>query len=116
MPSIQFSLVSVFELVKEGVLSVEQLVRKMCHNPAELYQIKERGFIREGYKADLVILNPDKEWTVTADCIESRCGWSPMEGKTFHGKIEKTFVNGALAYDNGTVNVNNRGQALIFNR
>lgn len=116
MPSIQFSLVSIFELVKEGVLSIEQLVRKMCHNPAELYQIKERGFIREGYKADLVILNPDKEWTLTKDCIESKCGWSPMEGKTFHGKVEMTIVNGAVAYNNGKVNKDNRGQALVFNR
>lgn len=116
MPSIQFSLVSIFELVKEGFITIEQLVRKMCHNPAELYQIKERGFIREGYKADLVILNPDKEWTVDKDCIESKCGWSPMEGKTFHGKVEMTLVNGVIAYDNGKVNKDNRGQALVFNR
>lgn len=116
MPSIQFSLVSVYELVKEGIITIEQLVRKMCHNPAELYQIKDRGFVREGYKADLVILNPNKQWTVTTDCIESKCGWSPMEGKTFHGKVDMTFVNGAVAYENGKVNTLNRGQALVFNR
>lgn len=116
MPSVQFSLVSVFELVKDGILTIEQLVRKMCHNPSELYQIKDRGFIREGYKADLVILNPDSEWTVETDCIESKCGWSPMEGKTFHGKVEKTYVNGILAYSDGKVNTLNRGQALVFDR
>lgn len=116
MPSVQFSLVSVFELVKDGILTIEQLVRKMCHNPSELYQIKDRGFIREGYKADLVILNPDSEWTVETDCIESKCGWSPMVGKTFHGKVEKTYVNGILAYSDGKVNTLNRGQALVFDR
>ena len=116
MPSLQFSLVSIYELVKEGVLSVEQLVQKMCHAPAELYQIKDRGFIREGYKADLVILNPDHEWTVTADCIKSRCGWSPMEGRNFHAKVEKTLVNGTVVYENDTVNTAHRGQALVFDR
>ena len=116
MPSLQFSLVSIYELVKEGILSVEQLVQKMCHAPAELYQIKDRGFIREGYKADLVLLNPNHEWTVTADCIKSRCGWSPMEGRNFHAKVEKTFVNGTVVYENDTVNTAHRGQALVFNR
>lgn len=116
MPSLQFSLVSIYELVKEGILSVEQLVQKMCHAPAELYQIKDRGFIREGYKADLVILNPDHEWTVTADCIKSRCGWSPMEGRNFHAKVEKTLVNGTVVYENDTVNTAHRGQALVFDR
>lgn len=116
MPSLQFSLVSIYELVKEGILSIEQLVQKMCHAPAELYQIKDRGFIREGYKADLVILNPDHEWTVTADCIKSRCGWSPMEGRNFHAKVEKTLVNGTVVYENDTVNTAHRGEALVFNR
>lgn len=116
MPSIQFSLVSVYELVKDEIISMEQLVWKMCHAPAELYQIKDRGFIREGYKADLVILNPDHEWTVTADCIKSRCGWSPMEGRTFRAKVKKTFVNGTVVYENDTVNTAHRGQALVFDR
>lgn len=118
MPSLQFSLVCIHELVREGVISVEQMVKKMCHAPAQLYQIKDRGFIREGYKADLVILDTDYEWTVTAGCIKSRCGWSPMEGKTFHSKVMKTFVNGTLVYDNDGDRVNSlhRGQALIFDR
>lgn len=116
MPTLQFSLVSIMELVREGVLTIEQLVQKMCHAPAELYQISRRGFIRPGYQADLVLVNPEKTWTVTTGCIESKCGWSPMEGRTFHAKVEKTFVNGNLAYTDGKVNRDNRGQALIFER
>ena len=116
MPTLQFSLVSIYELVHEGLLSMEQLVQKMCHAPAQLFQISRRGFIRPGYQADLVLLNPHKEWTVTPDCIESKCGWSPMEGHTFHGKVEKTFVNGAVVYENGKVDKAHRGQALKFER
>ena len=88
----------------------------MCHAPAVLYQIAKRGFIRPGYKADLVLVNPSKEWTVTKDCILSKCGWSPMEGETFHSKVEKTFVNGHLVYNNNQVDINYRGQALTFER
>ena len=116
MPTLQFSLVSIYELVHEGLLSIEQLVQKMCHAPAQLYQISQRGFIRPGYQADLVLLNPHKEWTVTTDCIESKCGWSPMEGRTFHAQVEKTFVNGTAVYENGKVNKAHRGQALRFER
>ena len=116
MPSLQFSLVSIFELVHEGILTVEQLVQKMCHAPAELYQIKNRGYIRPGYQADLVLVDPNRTWTVTSDCIESKCGWSPMEGKTFHAQVIQTFVNGTSAYVDGKVNKDLRGQALIFER
>lgn len=116
MPTLQFSLVSIFELVHEGILTVEQLVQKMCHAPAELYQIKKRGYIRPGYKADLVLVDPTKEWTVTTECIESKCGWSPMEGKKFHAQVIQTFVNGASVYANGKVNKEHRGQALVFER
>ena len=116
MPTLQFSLASVCELVREGVLSMEQLVQKMCHAPAELFRIKGRCYIRPGYQADLVLLNPNAEWTVTADCIQSKCGWSPMEGRTFHAKVEKTFVNGHLVYSDGKVTDTPRGQALIFER
>ena len=116
MPTLQFSLTSVMELVHEGLLNMEQLVQKMCHAPATLYQIEKRGFIRPGYQADLVLVNPFKEWTVTNDCIFSKCGWSPMEGETFHSKVEKTFVNGNLVYDNNQVDINHRGQALTFQR
>lgn len=116
MPMIQFSLVSMMELVREGVLGIEQLVTKMCHTPAGLFQIEKRGFIRAGYKADLVLLNPDAEWTVTPDCILSKCGWSPMEGRTFHAKVEKTFVNGQMVYADGKVDAGHRGEALTFDR
>ena len=116
MPTLQFSLVSIYELVHEGVLSIEQLVEKMCHAPAELYQIHHRGYIRPGYQADLVLLNPAHEWEVTADCIQSKCGWSPMEGRHYHAKVEKTFVNGDVVYADGKVDTSHRGQALEFDR
>lgn len=116
MPTIQFSLNAVMELVHEGALSIEQLVQKMCHAPATLFQIKKRGFIRPGYKADLVLLNPSCSWTVTNDCLLSKCGWSPMEGQTFHSKVEKTFVNGYPVYDGTQVDQAYRGQALRFER
>lgn len=116
MPMIQFSLVAVMELVREGVLSLEQLVQKMCHAPAELYNIERRGYIRPGYQADLVLVNPDYERTVTADCVLSKCGWSPMEGQQFHARVEKTFVNGTLVYNGDKVDENHRGQELRFKR
>ena len=116
MPTLQFSLVSIFELVHQGILTVEQLVQKMCHAPAELYQIVGRGYIRPGYKADLVLVNPDKQWVVTPECILSKCGWSPMEGQCFHAQVETTFVNGTVVYENGKVNTDHRGQALTFDR
>ena len=116
MPTLQFSLNSVMELVHEGLISMEQLVQKMCHAPATLYQIEKRGFIRTGYKADLAIVNPNTEWTVNKECILSKCGWSPMEGQTFHAKVEKTFVNGQMVYDGKQVDALHRGQELRFNR
>ena len=116
MPTLQFSLLSVMELVHQELLSIEQLVQKMCHAPASLYQMEKRGYIRPGYKADLVLLNPAHEWTVTNDCILSKCGWSPMEGQTFHSKVERTFVNGRQVYANNQVDTNQRGQALTFCR
>ena len=116
MPTLQFSLLSVMELVHQELLSIEQLVQKMCHAPASLYQMEKRGYIRPGYKADLVLLNPSHEWTVTNDCILSKCGWSPMEGQTFHSKVERTFVNGHQVYADNQVDTNHRGQALTFCR
>ena len=116
MPTLQFSLTAIMELVHQGQLSIEQLVQKMCHAPATLYQIERRGFIRPGYQADLVLVNPQKEWTVTNDCLLSKCGWSPMEGETFHSKVEKTFVNGHLVYADNQVDATHRGQALTFCR
>lgn len=114
MPMIQFSLVTMMEMVKDGVLSIEQMVQKMCHAPAKLFGIHQRGFIRKGYKADLVLINPNSEWTVNNDTILSKCGWSPLEGNTFTSRVEKTFVNGTLVFDKGNINEHYRGQELRF--
>ncbi len=116
MPMVQFSLVAGMELVREGILGMEQLVRKMCHAPAELYGIAKRGFIRPGYRADLVLVDPDAEWEVTAACIRSKCGWSPLEGRRFHARVDKTFVNGHPVYAGGKVDDAWRGQELRFLR
>lgn len=100
-PMIQHSLVAMLELCRQGVFTEELIVEKMAHSPARLFGIKERGFIREGYYADLVLVNPDAAWTVDKSNILYKCGWSPMEGETFSHRVEKTFVNGRLIYDNG---------------
>lgn len=116
MPMIQFSLVSMLELTDKGVFTIEKVVEKMAHAPAQMYEIEKRGFIRKGYQADLVLVRPDSEWTVTTDCILSKCGWSPLEGCTFHWKVDKTFVNGHLLYSDGAVDETYRGQELRFER
>lgn len=114
MPMIQFSLVSMLELVDEGIFSIEKIVEKMSHSPARLYEIQNRGFIHKDYQADLVLVRPDSKWTVTRDCILSKCKWSPLEGHVFNWKIEKTFVNGHLLYDNGEIDDTYRGKELRF--
>ena len=111
MPMVQFSLPAVLSLVDEGVLSLERAVELMCHNPARLYRIKERGFVREGYWADFTLVRR-KPWTVTQDCIESKCGWSPLEGRTFGWQVEKTWVNGQLVWDGQQVNRQVLGQPV----
>lgn len=113
MPMVQFSLPAMLGLVDEGVLSIERLVELMCHNPARLYRIKERGFIREGYKADLVLLRR-QAWTVRKDCIESLCGWSPLEGRTLGWQVERTWVNGRLVWDGQTIDRSVLGQPVAF--
>ena len=117
MPMVQFSLVSMLELVNQGVLPLEQLVALMSHNPAARFSLKERGYLRKGYKADLVIVRPNTPWTLTTDCIQSKCGWSPLEGQTFDWKVEQTFCNGALVYDKGEILENApKGQRVTFDR
>ncbi|MCK9159070.1 MAG: dihydroorotase [Bacteroidaceae bacterium] len=116
IPMIQFSLVCMLELVSNKITTIETLVEKMCHNPALIYGIRNRGFIRQGYQADLVLVRPDQEWTLTNDCILSKCKWSPLEGRKFTWKVEQTFVNGELVYTDNEVNKNCRGQELIFER
>lgn len=114
MPMIQFSLVSMLDLVDQGVFTIEKVVQKMCHAPADLFAINNRGYIREGYHADLVLVRPQSPWTVTTDCILSKCGWSPLEGKSFNWKVEKTYVNGHEVYDGSQVDEAYRGDALRF--
>ena len=116
MPSIQFSLLAMLRLADEGVFTIETLVEKMCHAPARIFNIDRRGFIEKGYHADFVLLNPDAPHTITADCIISKCGWSPFEGERFNWAVEQTWVNGQCVYKNGRINEDARGKALKFNR
>ena len=114
MPMVQFSLPTMLELVDQKVLTIERLVQLMAHNPASLFEVRERGFIRKGYQADITIVRPKSPWTVTTDIIESKCKWSPMEGHTFNWRVEKTFCNGHLVYNNGVVDREYVGQPLMF--
>lgn len=115
MPSIQHSLLVMLELVKRGVLGIETLVEKMCHNPARLFSIEGRGFIREGYAADLVLVDMDSETRVVPEGLCYKCRWSPLEGERFTSKVLKTFVNGIPAYDSEKgVFENVKGRALKF--
>ena len=111
-PMVQHSLNIMLEFYKQGLISLEKIVEKMCHNPATLYRIKNRGFIREGYFADLSIVNLHLEWTVMKDNILYKCGWSPLEGTIFKTKVTHTFVNGNLVYDNGQFDESKKGHAL----
>ncbi|MHA7112439.1 dihydroorotase [Sunxiuqinia elliptica] len=113
-PLVQHSLTAMLEFVKQGKLSAEKVVKKMCHAPADLFRIDRRGYIREGYYADLVLVNPDKAWTVCPENIFYKCGWSPFEGTTFSHQVSKVFVNGELAYDRGEVKKHVRGKQLNF--
>ena len=100
-PMVQHSLVVMMELHRHGVISLENIAAKMCHNPAIVFNIKERGYIREGYKADLVIVDPDSPWTVAKENLLYKCGWSPLEGTRFSSRIHTTIVNGTIVYENG---------------
>ena len=113
-PLVQHSLVAMLELTRTGILSVEKVVEKMCHAPADLFRIEKRGYIKEGYWADLVIIDPDKAWKVKKDNILYKCGWSPFEGVTFHNKIMATFVNGNLVYNDGIFDESAKGIPLRF--
>lgn len=115
-PLVQHAMVAMLEMVKQGLFSYEMVVEKMSHNPSILYQIEKRGFIKEGYKADLVLVDPNREWLVKPENILYKCGWSPFEGTQFSHKITHTFVNGQLAYENEKVNETVRGERLTFDR
>ena len=104
------------EHVKNGVLSIEKMVEKMCHAPAVCFQMANRGFIKEGYKADIVLVDPSKSWAVSKENILYKCGWSIFEGSTFSTSVTHTFVNGHLAFSDGKLNDSILGQRLTFER
>lgn len=114
-PLIQHSLTAMLELYHRGEIALEKIVQKMCHNPAILFRILERGFIREGYFADLTLVDLNNPWAVSKENILSKCGWSPFEGETFKSKISHTIVSGHLAYENGILHENQTGKRLLFN-
>lgn len=115
-PLVQHALVAMLELSRQGKIAIEKVVQKMAHNVAEMFEIDRRGFIREGYFADLVLLDLNSPWTVTKENLLYKCGWSPFEGTTFHSSVEKTFVNGRLVYDQGVFDETVKGKRLNFNR
>lgn len=116
MPMVQFSLVSMLELVDEGVLSIERMVEVMSHHPAKLFQVDKRGFLRPGYQADIVIVRPHTAWTVHKEIIQSKCGWSPMEGHEYQWQVEQTICNGHLIYNKGEFDEAYRGEELTFRK
>ena len=115
-PLVQHAIIALLEKVKEGVIPIEKAVEKMSHNPAKLFQIEKRGFIKEGYFADIVLIDMNKPQTVSKDNILYKCGWSPFEGTTFSSTITHTFVNGNLIYNNGVFNDEIKGKRITFNR
>lgn len=115
-PLVQHALVAMLEFHHQGKVSLEWIVDKMCHAPATCFQVKERGFIREGYYADLVVVDLNKPWVVEKNNILYHCGWSPFEGETFKSSVVKTFVNGNLVYDGGIFDEKHRGMRLEFDR
>lgn len=114
MPMIQFSLVAMLGLVDQGFLTIERVAELMCHQPARIFEVRERGFLRKGYHADLTIVRPGCAWQVTDDSILSRCKWSPLEGRTLNWKVEHTFCNGHHIYSNGIFDDRHLGQEVIF--
>lgn len=117
IPMIQYALPSMLELVDNGVLSIERLVELMCHNPARLFNVENRGFLREGAKADLVLVRRDRPWTLTPNRIQSRCNWSPLEGHVFRWRVDQTYCNGFLIYNRDHITDERaHGEALTFDR
>ena len=116
MPMVQFSLVTMLELVDQGVLTLPRLVELMCHNPARVFDIHDRGFLRPYCKADITIVRPGRAWTVTPECILSKCGWSPMEGHTYLWQVQRTLCNGHTVYHQGRVDRSYIGEPVTFSR
>ncbi|AHM60721.1 dihydroorotase [Flammeovirgaceae bacterium 311] len=115
-PLVQHSLVAALELAKQGVLSLPQVVEKMCHNPAILFRIRERGFIEEGFWADLVLVDEQQPWTVSRENILYKCGWSPLEGQQFQHKVTHTWVNGSLVWEGERLHEQKAARRLLFDR
>ena len=115
-PLVQHAVVAMFETFHQGKISVEKIVEKMCHNPAKIFKIEKRGFIKEGFYADLVIVNAGLPWNVKKENILAKCGWSPFEGYNFKSRISHTFVNGELVYQNFKVKDKKVGKRLLFER
>lgn len=115
-PLVQHALPAMLEKYHDGMISLEKIVEKMCHNPSKLFDIEKRGYIREGYYADLVLVNMDNPWQAVKENTLYKCGWTPFDGYTFKSKITQTFVNGHLAYDNGTFSPERCAKRLTFNR
>lgn len=115
-PLVQHALPAMLELMHQGVFSLEEVVEKMCHAPARLFQVKDRGFIREGQHADLVLVDLDAPWTVTKDNLLYKCGWSPFEGQRFRSRVLRTWVNGQLVHEDGKVDGSVRGMRATFDR
>lgn len=113
-PLVQHSILAMLEFYKQKKITLEMIVNKMSHNVADIFNIEKRGYIREGYFADLVVVNLNKPNTVTKESLLYKCGWSPFEGHTFASSIEKTFVSGHLVYDNGTFDETKKGERLTF--
>jgi len=115
-PLVQHSLPTMLELFHQGKISLEKVVEKMCHHVAEIYRIKDRGYLREGYFADLALVDLNKTWTASQQTILYKCGWSPFTDYKFKSKVVGTFVNGAHVYDNGVFNNATNGKRLHFNK
>jgi len=115
-PLVQHSLIAMLEYYQRGIVSIEKVVEKMCHAPARCFKVKNRGYIREGYNADLVLVDLNRPWEVTKENILYKCGWSPFEGQEFQSAVTHTFVNGHLAYHEGVFDESIKGERLIFDR
>lgn len=114
MPMVQFSLPAMLGLVDEGVFSIERMVELMAHNPARLFKVRDRGFIRRGNRADIAIVRPNSPWTVTKDIVQSKCQWSPLLGHTFNWKVTHTLCNGHIVYREGSFDEKYRGEEVVF--
>ena len=115
-PLVQHGILAMMEAVRQEKISIEKVVEKMCHNPARLFKVEKRGFVKKGYVADLVLIDTRKTQTVSKENILYKCGWSPFEGTTFHSEVTHTFVNGHLIYNNGVFNDHKKGKRLLFER